>query len=895
MANNINVSLVLKSAQFQKGIDKVASSLNGLGRTATAVSRQMQFLGALAVTKGLYDATEGVLEFDTAMAKLEATLGSASGIDMLEKSARELGKSTEFTADQIAMMQLELAKAGVASNDIVGLDAEIIKIARAFDVDLEEAVSSLIQTYNQFKSEFTDKTIAESAEEISTSVLAVSDATLSSTTSLQSGLNQVGPVANQFGVNLNTVITLLGLLADKGIDASKAGTGLRRLILDIGSAGKDVNASLRDLIDGLVDVEDLTTEVYGKTTASALIGMREEFDRITSAVENSGGILDRYAGILGGTITNALRTLQSSLSEVGLKMRDAFGEDIKDAIGAVRNFINGITEADVRMAGAIAKVVLFAGAMAKLAQVGIRVFGAITKVVDVVLKLGRFVGLAAGPIAAIASALLVAVTAFFKYKSAVEDAALATKKFQDLQAKGKALVDPSSPINLEDLDVGQLEELKKGYLDLLETFNTDKFANIYKKVTARLEQAIAEGVASPLEQLEQDEKRKGNLFDTDSFINSLGGLKEGKIDRDILRDAVNNAKKIFEYTKLIEEANEAKAKKSEAERKEAEKTAQAAKDQLDTQISRQEVLLKLAEQRQRAHEELAKLVNDTTSEEELKGIVADLNVEYEELRDKTSALLDNGIELTNEEKERLGVLERTIALSNDLLGIKRAEAALATQAAREEARRNQEFLRTTPSPSANNDTNIARFEATQEKLAEMRDTIAEMNDFQQQFFSAEMPIEQYENLLGLFQGIQLAAQSIVMQMSQLADTLIEKVFEKTLSVKEAFGEFFKSLLKQIAMLLIKIAVLTTAIVIGNALTGGAITKVLTGQNMGMGAAGIASFLALEALPSMVGGGKSLAAGGGGGTKSISIDGQISGNNLVLGTRAGTIVNRRTYG
>ena len=95
---------------------------------------------------------------------------------------------------------------------------------------------------------------------------------------LGTALQYVGPLASQSGVSFEQTASLLGILADNGFRASRAGTGLRNVLLESAKSGVPFAEFLEDLAGKNLDVAR-ATELFGKRGASAAIVLANNIEK----------------------------------------------------------------------------------------------------------------------------------------------------------------------------------------------------------------------------------------------------------------------------------------------------------------------------------------------------------------------------------------------------------------------------------------------------------------------------------------------------------------------------------------------------------------------------------------------------------------------------------------
>ena len=302
-------------------------------------------IGALAVT-AFTAAVKVTAEFEKQLSTLRGISGAtAKEMQELEKQSRSLGKSTAFTAKQVAEAQTELAKLGFTTNDILNSTGGVLDLAAGLGVELADAAKLTGATLKQFGLE---------SEEAGRVVDVLSKATTVSAldfSKLDVALQKAGPAAKALGISLEETTALLGVVADSGIDASTAGTALRKSFIELNAQGISLN-------DGLKQVRESSDQLG---TAVNLVGIRAAvtFLQLANGIDPSKELgaefknIDGFAKDLRDTMEDNLigdfKELNSAISDLGItagKVADGPLRSLTQLITGELNKINEVTSLD---------------------------------------------------------------------------------------------------------------------------------------------------------------------------------------------------------------------------------------------------------------------------------------------------------------------------------------------------------------------------------------------------------------------------------------------------------------------------------------------------------------------------------------------------------------------
>lgn len=303
---------------------------------------------------GVAQAFGKIADFEQANADLSTILGkNVKDIKGLTDSAMSLGRTTEYTASQVTMLQTELAKLGFNESQIRSMQEPILHFATAVGTDLPSAASLAGAALRMFE-------LPASKTEDVLGVLAVStNKSALSFSYLNEALSIVGPVANTFGFSIEDTTALLGALANAGFDASSAATATRNILLNLansnGKLAKSLGGSVKtfpDLIKGLKMLDEkgidlaTTLELTDKRSVAAFNAFLSGADsamELRESLDDVDGELQRIADERLNTVQGSIKLLQSAWEGFILQMSGSKGV-IKSVIDFLTASVTKFTE-----------------------------------------------------------------------------------------------------------------------------------------------------------------------------------------------------------------------------------------------------------------------------------------------------------------------------------------------------------------------------------------------------------------------------------------------------------------------------------------------------------------------------------------------------------------------
>ena len=316
-----------------------------LGKNIKALA--LRFAAAAVSIKSFVSSFNTMKDFETANSKLAAVLGTTQkGIEKLTESAITLGRKTEYTASQVTELQTELAKLGFSQGDIMSMQAGVLKFAAAVGTDLGSAAARAGATMRGF-----GLTAKETGDMLAVMALSTSKSALSFEY-LDETLGKVVPVTRAFGLDTRATVALLGAMANAGIDASSAGTALRRIMAELSNSGSKLNSMLgrqpktmEDVIAGLKQLRDQgigVTEAfdlvgkYAGATFLALVNGASDCETLYGELKNVDGALNDMYRTMTDNVEGSIKKLSSAWEGFILRLRNS--------TGPINRMIKGLTK-----------------------------------------------------------------------------------------------------------------------------------------------------------------------------------------------------------------------------------------------------------------------------------------------------------------------------------------------------------------------------------------------------------------------------------------------------------------------------------------------------------------------------------------------------------------------
>jgi len=300
-----------------KGVDKAGSKLGGTLKKVGA-----QFAAAFAAQQLIRDAIKTISDFQQENARLASILGKTrQQITALSNDAKRLGASTAFTANEVSKLQTEFAKLGFSEREILQVTEATLQLAAATQSDLSQAASIAGATVRGFglDASETQRVVDVMAKSFSSSALDLGK--------FEVAMRTVAPVADSAGVSIEQTTALLGVLADRGLDASTAGTSLRNIFLELSAKGLTFDEAMQKINES-TDRNATALDLFGKrgsTAANIIAGAAGDVANLNEKLEQAAGTAETMANEQLNTLTGSITILKSAWDGLILSLEDGEG------------------------------------------------------------------------------------------------------------------------------------------------------------------------------------------------------------------------------------------------------------------------------------------------------------------------------------------------------------------------------------------------------------------------------------------------------------------------------------------------------------------------------------------------------------------------------------------
>jgi TP901 family phage tail tape measure protein len=393
----------------ERGSRIVQVNLTGIGgaaaKSASAVDVLRRSLGGLSVAAALALTVREMARFEQALSTVKAVSGATdTEMKSLRDTAMNLGLSTRYSATQAAEGILLLKKAGLTLDETMQSVAATLRLAQAGTIELGRASEITVNIMRSFHMN------VDQVAHITDVLAKTANETTADVQGIAYSMKFAGPVAHSFGVSLEETAAAAGILSNAGLEASMAGTGLRRIFSELATPTTQAKKLLRDLglstkdydivsIGMTQTLQNLKNAGVGAAAGLQLFGDRggPAFDvlirrlpdirALNTLLVDSKDYCKGVATVMDQNLNGALLHLKASLQAVQLRLGEVGGsslltkfvQQLTEGVRFLANHIQILEGALIGLAvGAIPRVIQGIGLLLRLVGGGwIVLFGAV--------------------------------------------------------------------------------------------------------------------------------------------------------------------------------------------------------------------------------------------------------------------------------------------------------------------------------------------------------------------------------------------------------------------------------------------------------------------------------------------------------------------------------------
>ena len=219
--------------------DKANGAINrGIKKVGRAIGIGMSALGAASFGSMV----KIFSDYEKQMSAVKAVTGAnAKEFSILDKQAKHLGATTEWSASQVAEGMQNLGQAGFKINEITSAMPGLLNLASEGQLQLADASNIAAGTLRAFGLN------ASQTGHVADVLALASSATNSNVSEMGNSMEYAAPFAKALGVSLEDTASAIGMLANVNIKGSKAGMTLRNMFTSLSGPSKEASKIMEKL------------------------------------------------------------------------------------------------------------------------------------------------------------------------------------------------------------------------------------------------------------------------------------------------------------------------------------------------------------------------------------------------------------------------------------------------------------------------------------------------------------------------------------------------------------------------------------------------------------------------------------------------------------------------
>ena len=275
--------------ETNKSVDRSRASFANFGKQlVNTAAFLIRFAIVMAVFKAVEVAIIGTAKaaanFQEALFDLQAIANTTnSELEKLSDTALDVAGSTRFTAGEIVGLQKALARLGFTTDQIIDSTESIARFAEATGEATEKVAEFVGKQLKAFQLSTIDVTKLVNAYTV-----AINNSALT-LESLATSSQYASSISRSLGVSFKEQNALLATLTDNGLTASRAGTGLRKIFLELGAEGGSLIPILRELAETGITVAE-AKELVGARAAGALLALVNQADAVEDLIDKQNSL-----------------------------------------------------------------------------------------------------------------------------------------------------------------------------------------------------------------------------------------------------------------------------------------------------------------------------------------------------------------------------------------------------------------------------------------------------------------------------------------------------------------------------------------------------------------------------------------------------------------------------
>lgn len=344
-------NMTTAQAQAKDSVNKLASSYKSMGNSVKSAGQKLTGFSTVAgigLVAGLKTSISSLSEFKNTLNEIknlaetggESASEATRNVARIQKDATQYSNQYGVSVNKIGDGYKELIKRGYTTEQALGAMKSELQASVASGDDFQEVVSVSSQVLDSFGMKVNSTSgMLKNTKKVTNEIAFAADATSTSFSDLGIGMSYAGASAKTAKVELSETAAAMGILSNNGLEADKAGTGLRDVLNHLTKGIANINSKNSVLAKLGIKKEDL---VDAKGNMKSL---SDVFEVINSKVKGmkSPEKAAIFNSLFGTTGQQAGIILANNAKEL-----DKLNKKVKEA--PKKNYVGALSEKNMKSA-----------------------------------------------------------------------------------------------------------------------------------------------------------------------------------------------------------------------------------------------------------------------------------------------------------------------------------------------------------------------------------------------------------------------------------------------------------------------------------------------------------------------------------------------------------------
>ncbi|MFV0979748.1 phage tail tape measure protein [Latilactobacillus sakei] len=395
------------------GWTKAGEKLTKFGNATTSAGEKLTSLGRKAtigittpIVGGFTAAAKSAIDFNSQISAIGPLLTNGGKItasvrkelDQMGNSSKKWAMQFGVSTDKINDGMSEMVKRGYTAQQTMGAMPAVLNASKASGEDFNEVMSVSTSTLEQFglKTESTSGMLKNTSR-VTDSLTYVANATAAGFHDMGEAMTYVGPSAHAAGISLEETAAAIGVMSQKGIEGSVAGTALRGALNKLLNPSnknregfKELGISVDDFKKGTLTLPEIIDKIKNNTKGwtdqqrassialafgvEAQAGMNalissggDELRKYTKGTQEASGTTKQIADQLNNTQAAKVARFKESIHVLGIEIGEKLLPALLPMVEKATDMVQAFSNMDSATQRSIIKWALFAAAIGPVA------------------------------------------------------------------------------------------------------------------------------------------------------------------------------------------------------------------------------------------------------------------------------------------------------------------------------------------------------------------------------------------------------------------------------------------------------------------------------------------------------------------------------------------------